>query len=319
MNIQPAAPYFSIVIPAYNEQDHIASCLQAIFSSDYDNTQYEVIVVDNGSRDRTYEIAQSFENAKVIQLLEGNVGAVRNYGAKNASGQILVFIDADCIVDRDWLNKAEKLIRDNPNCAYGGGVKLPDNATWIEKSWLLQSNNLPTLPKHLIGAITMTSKEIFLDIGGFNELISSGEDTDLHNRLASENVPVIITHALDITHLGNAKTCIQFIQRQVWHSENYLNNFIESLNDPIFIITLSFTFLPLLAAIRGFWALNHTGVIIIFILWALLPALLSAKRMYRAGNLPLKPKDLLIIYFIDCLYLTGRSLGFLKGLLQKFM
>mgnify|MGYP003630000013 FL=1 len=184
-----ASPYFSIVIPAFNEEDHIGSCLQSIFNSDYDSTQYEVIVVDNGSQDRSHEIALN-SRALVFQLLQGNVGAVRNYGAAQARGQILVFIDADCLIDNDWLNRAENLIKDRPNCAYGGGVKLPSDATWIEKSWLLQTKGQPTLPKHLIGASTMLSKELFLKIDGFDELVSSGEDTDLHNRLTYRNIPV---------------------------------------------------------------------------------------------------------------------------------
>jgi len=315
-NVQPASPYFSIVIPAYNEQDHIESCLQAIFSCDYDNTQYEVIVVDNGSQDETHEIALNSECARVFQLLEGNVGAVRNYGAMQARGQILVFIDADCIMDRDWLNRAEKLIKENPNCAYGGGVKLPGNATWIEKSWLLQKKGQPTLPKHMIGASTIVPKELFMNIKGFDELVSSGEDTDLHYRLTSANVPVLIDHALDITHLGNAKTPAQFIQRQIWHSENYVININQSLKDPIFLITVLFIFLPILAIVHTFWPSDRPTVIIILIIWSLVPALLSVKRLSRAHLFTLDLKKLLAIYSLDFFYLTGRSLGFIKGILK---
>ena len=246
-----ALPFFSIVIPAYNEEDHIELCLQSIFDSDYDSTQYEVIVVDNGSQDRSYEIALSFGRANVFQLLEGNVGAVRNYGAIHAQGQVLIFIDADCLLDNDWLKRAEKLIRDHPNCSYGGGAKLPESATWIETSWLLQNKGQSTLPRHLIGASTMLPKRFFLKIHGFNELTSSGEDTDLHIQLVSANIPVLIDNALDVTHLGNAKTCMQFIQRQIWHSENYSKDFIGSLKDPIFIVTLAFLFSSLLFIVQS--------------------------------------------------------------------
>tara|TARA_R110000823_G_scaffold115674_2_gene238469 strand:+ start:6373 stop:7341 length:969 start_codon:yes stop_codon:yes gene_type:complete len=311
-----ASPYFSIVIPAFNEEDHIGSCLQSIFNSDYDSTQYEVIVVDNGSQDRSHEIALN-SRALVFQLLQGNVGAVRNYGAAQARGQILVFIDADCLIDNDWLNRAENLIKDRPNCAYGGGVKLPSDATWIEKSWLLQTKGQPTLPKHLIGASTMLSKELFLKIDGFDELVSSGEDTDLHNRLTYRNIPVFFDHALDITHLGNAKTPLQFIQRQIWHSENYLANCTDSLKDPVFLVTLSFLFLSFLFIIQSIFSPSHITILINLALCTLLPALLSCKRVYRAGNFRLTPKILLQIYFLDLLYLTGRGVGVLKGVFHK--
>jgi glycosyltransferase involved in cell wall biosynthesis len=312
-----ASPYFSIVIPAYNEADHIKSCLQSIFNSHYDSTQYEVIVVDNGSQDRSYEIALSYECVKAFKLLDGNVGAVRNYGAAQARGQILIFIDADCLMDNDWLNRAEKLIGDHPNYAYGGGAKPPSNATWIETSWLLEGKGQPTLPTHLIGASTMLSKELFLKIGGFDEVVSSGEDTDLHYRIISEDIPVLLDHALDVTHLGNAKTSFQFMRRQIWHSENYLTNLIGSLKDPVFLVTLTFLFSSFLIIIQSFFSTTHIIALSNLALWAFLPALLSCKRILRAGYFTLRPKILIQIYFLDFLYLTGRSIGLLKGVFRK--
>jgi len=308
-----ASPYFSIVIPAYNEEDHIGSCLQAIFDSEYDSTQYEAIVVDNGSHDRTREIALNSDRARIFQLLEGNVGAVRNYGANQSRGQILVFIDADCIMDNDWLNRAEKLIKDRPGCAFGGGAKLPGNATWIETSWLLENKGQPTLPKHLIGASTILNKELFFKIDGFNEQVSSGEDTDLHHRLISENISVIIDHALDVTHLGNAKTAMQFVRRQIWHSENYIANFTQSLKDPVFLATLTFLVLSFFAVIQSISSLKSDITIIILLVWGSVPAILSLKRLLRAKYLTLNPRNLLTIYVLDVLYLTGRCVGILKG------
>ncbi|WP_100640498.1 glycosyltransferase [Marinobacter salexigens] len=308
-----SSPYFSIVIPAYNEEEHIGSCLQAIFNADYDSSQYEVIVVDNGSQDKTYETAVKFGRAKVFQLLEGNVGAVRNYGAKKARGEMLVFLDADCLIDNGWLNRAENLITDYPNCAYGGSAKLPCNATWVETSWLLETKGQPTLPKHLIGASTMLSKELFLKLNGFDELVSSGEDTDLHRRLASKNIHIFISNALDITHLGNAKTCTQFIKRQIWHSENYLTNLKTSLKDPVFLITLAFIFSFFTFTFQNLFLSSKSIFFISLSSCAILPAILSWKRMYRSGYFTFMPNILVKIYALDLLYLIGRSIGLLKG------
>lgn len=311
---ESASPFFSIVIPAYNEEEHIGSCLQSIFDSDYDITQYEVIVVDNGSQDRTHEIAINSESVSVFQLPEGNVGAVRNYGAAQARGQILIFIDADCLIDKNWLKKAEQLIKNHPNCAYGGGAKLPSNATWIEKSWLLESNGKTTLPKHLIGASTMLSKDLFLNVNGFDELVTSGEDTDLHRRITSKNVPVHINHVLNVTHLGNAKTVSQFIKRQIWHSENYLNNIKTSITDPIFLVTIIFILSFFFSIICTLFSLSAHTVFTSLSLCIFLPALLSFKRMSRAGYYTLMPDRLIQIYTLDLLYLISRSIGFAKGL-----
>ncbi|SOB75158.1 Glycosyltransferase involved in cell wall bisynthesis [Marinobacter sp. LV10R510-11A] len=310
---ESASPYFSIVIPAYNEEDHIGSCLQSIFTLNYDSAKYEVIVVDNGSQDRSYEIALNFDQAKVFQLLEGNVGAVRNHGAAQARGQILIFIDADCLMDEDWLNRAEQLINDWPNYVYGGGVKLPIDATWIETSWLLESKGQPTLPKHLIGASTVLSTKLFWEINGYNELVSSGEDTDLHNRLTSNNSPVLIDHALDVTHLGNAKTLMQFLQRQIWHSENYISNIIQSVKDPVFLATSVFIILPFFVLIQSIFLSSSNITIISLLSWGSIPFLLSLKRMSRSRYFTLNPINIFSIYVLDFIYLAGRSLGLLKG------
>lgn len=316
---QSAVPYFSIVIPAYNEEEHIGACLESIFNSDYESTKYEVVVVDNGSQDSSYDIAANLGRARVFQLLEGNVGAVRNYGAAQARGQIIIFIDADCLLDTDWLNRAEKLIREHPDGAYGGGVKLPNNATWIEKSWLLQKDEQPILPKHLIGASIVLPKDLFFELEGFDELVSSGEDTDFHHRLTSAKVSVLIDHSLDITHLGNAKTAIHFIKRQIWHSENYAANISRSFKDPIFLVTLLFIILPILAVIQKLSSSNSRMSIFIILIWALVPALLSFKRLYRAKHFVFNPKKMLEIYYLDLIYLSGRSLGLLKGILKLIL
>jgi glycosyltransferase involved in cell wall biosynthesis len=306
-----ASPYFSIVIPAYNEADHIKSCLQSIFNSDYESTRYEVIVVDNGSQDRTFEIALNLKNVRVFQLQEGHVGAVRNYGAAQALGRILIFIDADCLIDRDWLNRAEKLIKDRPECAYGGGAKLPDNATWIETSWLLHNKGQPSLPKHLIGASMMLSKELFLKIDGFDESVSSGEDTDLHNRLISRKVPVLIEHALNVIHLGNAKTFIRFICRQIWHSENYIKNIRSSLTDPTFYLILTFTLLVLLSVAT---ILINSKISLSIALTAFaIPLLFSIKRIKRSKNFA-HLVNFQKIYVVELMYVSGRSLGLMKGI-----
>src|SRR5690554_2773864 len=96
-------PSFSIVIPVFNEENYIGRCLKSIYNSNYEHSQFEVIVVDNGSHDRSHQIALGFEHTRVLQLAKGNVGAVRNHGAAHARGDVLFFIDADCLVDPNWL------------------------------------------------------------------------------------------------------------------------------------------------------------------------------------------------------------------------
>ncbi|PAV24503.1 hypothetical protein CF392_15895 [Tamilnaduibacter salinus] len=89
----------SIIIPALNEEKHIKECLESITNQTLQRFFYEVIVVDNGSSDATTEIAQEYADEVHINV-KGKVGAVRNYGAKIAKTDILVFLDSDCVLTK---------------------------------------------------------------------------------------------------------------------------------------------------------------------------------------------------------------------------
>jgi glycosyltransferase involved in cell wall biosynthesis len=113
-----ANKFVSIIIPAYNEEDNIAKCLQSINAQMEQGIDYEIIVVDNGSTDRTREIAEKLK-AKVFALPEVNISALRNFGAEASSGDILAFLDADCLVKDGWLKNAVSIL-DDPAVAMVG-------------------------------------------------------------------------------------------------------------------------------------------------------------------------------------------------------
>lgn len=93
-------PLISIIIPAYNEEDLIAECLESIKSQSCKNL--EVIVVDDGSKDRTLEIAKGLKVKTMSQYHKGP-GSARNLAASHAKGKILVFVDADMIFDKNFI------------------------------------------------------------------------------------------------------------------------------------------------------------------------------------------------------------------------
>ncbi len=97
----------SVIIPCYNEEKDILECLKSLAEQSFQN--FEVIIVDDGSKDRTLEIMNEFadKNKKItIRILKQNhkgPGEARNLGANKAKGEILVFIDADMTFDKDYL------------------------------------------------------------------------------------------------------------------------------------------------------------------------------------------------------------------------
>jgi GT2 family glycosyltransferase len=299
----------SVIIPAYNEQENIFSCLESLICQKYPSHDYEIIVVDNESTDSTPEIAKNFE----VQLLArqpGNVGRVRNLGAQHAQGTILAFIDADCVVDPDWISRAIQLSTEYPTTVFGGGCLLPDNPTIVEKYWLL-GNSETRLPKDLIGASIVLKKDVFEKIGGFDESVTSGEDTALSKEASKLGLPISITSALSVVHLGNAKTLKEFSKRQVWHGANYLKELSKSLKDPTFIfILLSIASLALATLILVF-AQTRWPYMLIGIFFTI-PAVFSIKRIVRSRVIP-SLKALPVIYTLDFIYVQARSYSILKS------
>ena len=112
------SPKVSVVIPAYNEEKYIEKTLQAVLAQDYPN--FEVIVVDNGSTDRTSDVVRKFDN--VILLSCNEIGALkaRITGYKHASGEIIAAIDADCLPEVNWMKKALKHLINKKNVAVSG-------------------------------------------------------------------------------------------------------------------------------------------------------------------------------------------------------
>src|SRR5215470_13172774 len=88
----------SVIVPAYDEEQYLSGTLECIDQAlSIAACPSEIIVVDNNSRDGTRRIAESF-GAKVFLEKEHNIAKVRNTGAKNSNGDVLIFIDADTLV-----------------------------------------------------------------------------------------------------------------------------------------------------------------------------------------------------------------------------
>ena len=107
----------SVIIPNRNGEATLSKCLDAVFSSDYKN--FEVIVVDDGSDDGSVEIAEKYP-VRLLKFGEHRgVSEARNRGAEIAKGEILLFIDSDCLVRKDTLKKVNMAMNGN-NKVIGG-------------------------------------------------------------------------------------------------------------------------------------------------------------------------------------------------------
>jgi glycosyltransferase involved in cell wall biosynthesis/MoaA/NifB/PqqE/SkfB family radical SAM enzyme len=111
----------SVLIPAFNCADSLAKCIQSISEQTVD--PLEIIVIDDGSTDDTAIVAEQFEAARVVRRAEqGGAGAARASGARVAKGDVLAFIDSDCIAPPDWIRNIGAEFGKNPNLGGVGGM-----------------------------------------------------------------------------------------------------------------------------------------------------------------------------------------------------
>jgi glycosyltransferase involved in cell wall biosynthesis len=173
----------SILIPAYNEEKYLPATLDALKAALADIADAEIIVVDNGSTDATREIAASF-GVKIVTEHEHNIGRVRNTGAESATGDVIVFVDADTLVAPGLFENIVEAMSDK-RCL-GGSVAVeyetPNKRAWM-RYFVMLFQFLGGLAKMRQGAAQFCRSEVFRELGGYDETIYVGEDVEFQWRL----------------------------------------------------------------------------------------------------------------------------------------
>lgn len=103
---------FSIVVPFLNEEEHIRHCLECLRQQDFDKSEYEIIFVDNASTDSSPEIVKEFSDVICLYEERRDPYLARNVGIQAARGEIIVFTDADCVVETGWLKAFDSAFSD---------------------------------------------------------------------------------------------------------------------------------------------------------------------------------------------------------------
>ncbi|MCI0795840.1 MAG: glycosyltransferase family 2 protein [Chloroflexi bacterium] len=202
-------PMVSIIVPAYNGRKTLAECLTAVRSSDYAN--YEIILVNDCSTDDTPEIARQY-GAMIIDLEGGPYGPgyARNRGVEAASGEIVLFVDADVVIKPDTVTRVAGTFVDKPEISamFGSYDDDPDSGDFSS-----QFKNLFHHFVHQQGheqAVTFWSgcgailRQAFIESGGFDAERyphPSIEDIELGYRLTAAGHQIVVNKDVQVKHL----------------------------------------------------------------------------------------------------------------------
>jgi glycosyltransferase involved in cell wall biosynthesis len=239
--MHPLAMQFSVIIPAKNEEATIGLCLDSIVNVDWDRSQYEVIVVDNGSSDGTVAIARE-KGAQVFVKPELTISGLRNFGAGQASGDVLAFIDADCTVVSSWLAKASPYLDRKEVACFGSPPIVPEDAGWVPRAWFAVRNKGEELCETdwLESMNMFVRREIFAVSGGFDESLITCEDYDLSLRL-KQHGSIMSDSSIVAVHHGEAATVGHFFRKELWRGKS---NFAGMMQHGLTLSELPSLFAP---------------------------------------------------------------------------
>lgn len=289
-----------MIVPGKNEERRIGACLQALRDIDFPPDAYEVIVVDNGSSDATVAIAESY-GVRVFSIPDVTISALRNYGASQAKGEFLAFVDADVVVSKDWLKNALTALND-PGIACVGSYGVPLEASaWVERAWTLGIAARAERSKRVwLASMNMVVRaKAFHEIGGFNERLVTCEDVDFGYRL-SQRYGILEDKSVRAMHLGEPKTLSQLFRKEMWRGRSNFTGVLEhglllaeipSLLLPLFYLGLMIT-VPV-TAFLGEWSFAAQGTLAS----GIFPFLRALALSFKARRLSMFPA-LFVVWWV---------------------
>ncbi|HKP54384.1 MAG TPA: glycosyltransferase [Chloroflexia bacterium] len=208
----------SIIVPVRNAEDTVVNCLHALLRQDID-TPYKIILVDDGSTDRTVSVAAQFPQVKVLRQAQKGAAAARNAGIRAASGSIVLFTDADCEPVPHWASTLVNAIRTGADGVKGAYRTRQRSLTarFVQAEYESKYRRMAHLAR--IDFIDTYSagyrRDALVEAGGFDESISAVEDQELSFRLAERGYDLRFAPEAIVYHT-HADTLAKYLRKKFW-------------------------------------------------------------------------------------------------------
>ena len=201
----PTVPKVSVIVCSYNGGQTLEACLRSLKKLNYPD--YEVVLVDDGSKDNTKEIVSHHPWVKTIHQPNMGLSVARNVGAAHATGEILAYTDSDCMADPDWLYYLVGTLLSGDYAGVGGPNISPPAQNWHQAcvaaapggpSHVLLSD---VVAEHIPGCNMAFHKWAFEKVGGFDpEYRKAGDDVDFCWRLQQEGQVIAFSPSAIVWH-----------------------------------------------------------------------------------------------------------------------
>ncbi|MDE6769172.1 MAG: glycosyltransferase [Muribaculaceae bacterium] len=206
----PASTLFSIIVPVYNRPDEIADLLGSLAVQT--DRGFEIVIVEDGSTvDCRTQCEEFRDQVRVKYFYKDNEGRsiARNYGIVRADGDFFIFVDSDCVLPPDYIEKLRKALTDNPADCFGGPDAAHESFTDTQKAINYAMTSFLTTGGIRGGKVSMEkftprtfnmgySREVYERVGGFREMFS--EDIDMSTRIRLAGFKIVLFPDVAVYH-----------------------------------------------------------------------------------------------------------------------
>ena len=316
----------SIIIPAYNAEKTLERSLEACITQEYPKGNLEVILVDDGSVDRTSEIAKSYipRGLKYIYQDNGGPAKARNTGWKASKGEIICFTDADCVPEKEWVAKLMASYRSPEVGGVGGSYDIVNGdkilPACIHQEIRERHLRMPKVVNYL-GSFNLSYRgKVLAEVGGFDESFThaSGEDNDLSYRVINNGYTLLFNENAKVAHCY-PENLLKYLKQQLVHGYwrvklhrmhpqtvkgDVYSGIFDYIQPPLFLVTL--LLLP---------SVFITPFNILFLLLLLTEVLL---QLPFALGIVMRTGEKKYLFLILLTFLRGfyRSVGLLLGVVR---
>lgn len=219
-------PLVSIVLPAYNEEKHIADCIQSLLKQTY--KPIEIFIVDDESKDNTAEVVKRFKKVKLLSQKHAGPGAAWNLGFKHAKGDIFMFWASDHIYGKNYIKDlTEPIIKGESLRAIHARERVANYnniwaRAWGPRDWREEAKKGKT-------NASLTSRKLYVQSGGFDPKKGYADDQSIYDKTK------VLAKIIDtpVSHY-NPETAKESFAQAVWVGASYKHPIITLISLPIF-------------------------------------------------------------------------------------
>jgi glycosyltransferase involved in cell wall biosynthesis len=200
------SPSVTVIVPAYNEAARIGACVDSLTAQSYPTKRLQIIVVDNGSSDGTFELLQRMPGIEALRETQPGSYAARNLALRHARGDIVCFTDADCQADRDWVRNACAHLADPGVGIVAGHVELDfGNHPSLTASELFEKCFAFRQADNARDGVCVTAnwcspRALVERLGGFDSTVKSGGDHKLSKSIVAAGYRIVFASDAVVRH-----------------------------------------------------------------------------------------------------------------------